>query len=391
VVMLIRGAKGTVLKLTVRKPDGNLQVIPITRDVVQLEAAFAKAAVLQLNHLAGRFAYIDLPKFYGQTSRRRSTAAKRRTASDLLLALQKLNSTGVRGLILDLRGNTGGLLNEAIQATGLFIPSGPVLQMRNIDDKQWTRADQDKRIFYQGPMVIMVDRFSASASEILASALQDYGRAVIVGSVTSGKGTVQKFFSLGKAASAQPDRQAGEVSLGTLKLTILQYYQVKGESIQLHGVLPDIPLPDPAAHRQTYERLRTHPITEHAIAAVPYKPWPHLWKLPELRAHSIARQATHAAFDSVKARTAFLVQQLANTVVSLNQTTWLQQRQQAENTLSTLQLDETPRFAARPLEYISVSTMPAQTRADKAAAWAKKIQSDIWIEEALRILSDMAP
>jgi carboxyl-terminal processing protease len=239
-------------------------------------------------------------------------------------------------------------------------------------------------------MVIMVDRFSASASEILASALQDYQRAVIVGSATSGKGTVQKFYSLDHAGSAEPDRQAGEASLGTLKLTILQYYRFKGESIQLHGVLPDIPLPDPAAHRQTYERLRTHPITEHAIAGVPYKPWPHLWQLHELRAHSMARQATHAAFDSVKARTAFFSQQLANTLLSLNQTTWLQQRQQAEDALSTLQLDETPRFAARPLEYISVSTIPAHARAENAAAWAKKIESDIWIEEALRILNDMA-
>ena len=192
-VLLIRGRKGTVVNLTVRKPDGQVVVIPITRDVVQLDATYAKAAVLEHDGLDGRVAYIALPSFYGKVRQRRSAVPVRRASTDLHLALDTLKREDIHGLILDLRGNSGGLLNEALRISAQFITEGPILQMRNARDKRWVRRDQDPDIAYDGPLVVLVNRFSASASEILASVLQDYERAVVVGNVTRGRAPCRCF------------------------------------------------------------------------------------------------------------------------------------------------------------------------------------------------------
>lgn len=391
VVQLIRGTKGTVVRLSVRKPDGELVTIPITRDVVQLEATYARAAVLKHDSLARRFAYINLPRFYGSIGRHNRATRPRQTATDLHLALEALKLADVHGLILDLRGNSGGLLTEALRATGLFIKEGPVLQMRNGHDKQWTKWDKDAGIAFTGPMVIMVDQFSASASEIVASALQDYGRAVVVGSVTRGKGTVQNFYSLDKVSRAQQARPPTDPPLGTLKLTILQYYRIKGGSIQLDGVVPDVTLPDPAAHLASYERTQTHAIPRHTIAPLRYSAWAHSWDIAHLRAESLLRQARNTAFDKLKARTAFLHQQRNNTQIPLHKATWHQWRQEVKEKLLSLELDDTTRFHVRPVEYVKRSTIPDKIRHEKAATWAEKVGGDVWIEEALRILDDMAP
>ena len=174
-----------------------------------------------------------------------------------------------------------------------------------------------------------------------------------------------------------------------MKLTVLQYYRIKGDSIQLRGVLPDIPLPDAAAHLDASERAHPHAIPWHAIKPVPFTPWLHSWAVPRLRQNSLARQVPNVAFRNVKARTAFLQQQRDNTVEALNMTAWLQRREQDNAELAALKLDDSERFDVRPIDYMPALNVPQDTRTQKAEAWAKQLRKDPWLEEALWILNDM--
>lgn len=236
VVQYIRGKKGTKVRLTVKKPDGIIKEISIIRDVVVLEARFAKSLLLE-TEAAEQIGYIHLPGFYADFQDRNG----RFSAADVSKEIEKLNKDKVEGIILDLRSNPGGSLEEVRKMTGLFIEDGPVVQVKSREGKPEVLRDTDKRVQYNGPLVVLVNNFSASASEILAAALQDYDRAVIVGSnSTYGKGTVQRFIDLDRTVRGQQEVKP----LGQLKLTMQKYYRVDGGSVQLRGVVPDIILPD---------------------------------------------------------------------------------------------------------------------------------------------------
>ncbi|MGQ4809583.1 Tail-specific protease [Candidatus Entotheonellaceae bacterium PAL068K] len=390
IIRLIRGKKGTVVKLTVRKPDGKVVVIPITRDVVRLEAIYAKAAILEHEDMPGRFAYLTLPKFYGHIRGSRATTPARRASADIRRALMQLRNEHVRGLVLDVRGNSGGLLREAVRVSGLFIKTGPIVQTRGAAGQHWVLRDNDNTIAFDGPVVILVNRFSASASEILAAALQDYERAVVVGSVTHGKGTVQHLYSLDQAMHSKAMRQATVPRLGTLKITRYQFYRLNGDSTQIRGVTPDVRLPDPAAHLDIGEGAKMYAIPWNAIEPVTYARWSHHWKVESLRAKSLARQAHNNAFTKIKALTELLEKRRHNTIVSLDKATWMQQRAREEAAQDALQLADHVRFTVQPVEYASNVNLPPAARAAVAADWATGLQGDPWIEEALRVLNDMA-
>ncbi len=381
-VQLIRGKKGTVVKLTVRKPDGNVVVIPITREVVRLDSTYVKAAVLELQDMTGRFAYIHLPTFYGSVRGRRPA---RRASVDIWRALAKLEHEDVRGLILDVRGNGGGFLHEAVRVSGLFITNGPILQTRNANGKQEVLKDKDKSIAFTGPLVVLVDGFSASASEIVAAALQDYGRAVVLGSATHGKGTVQHLHSLDKVVGAAPTMP----SLGTLKLTQYQFYRINGASTQLRGVIPDVPLPNPMAHLDIGERSKDNAISWNAIEPAPYDPWPHRWDTESLRTKSLARQADNDMFTKVTERTTFLRQQRDDTIESLDKTVWFQRRAHSNAALDALELDDAARFKVHPVAYTKNTHLPQEEQDKIAMEWAQELHDDPWIEEALRVVDDM--
>src|SRR5688572_23611173 len=237
VVGLIRGPKGTKVTLTVKKPDGSVREITIVRDEVILDEGFAKSAILELEGEIGDIGYITLPKFYADFENEDG----RSSYEDVAKEVEKLMKSNVKGIILDLRNNSGGSLNDVVQMSGLFIEEGPIVQVKGRDKAPVVLRDKDDKVVYTGPLIVMVNTQSASASEILAAALQDYGRAVIVGSQsTFGKGTVQRFFDLDKAVTGFDELKP----LGDIKLTLQKFYRINGGSTQLKGVIPDINLPD---------------------------------------------------------------------------------------------------------------------------------------------------
>lgn len=251
-VRLIRGPKGTEVRLTVRKPDGTKDVIAIVRDVVQIEETFVKYTVLESG--GNTFGYINIPSFYRDFEKSRNGEAGRNSTEDTRDAILELKTKGIEGIILDLRNNGGGSLVDAVDIAGLFIESGPIVQVKNSYGMKRILADSDAAMVYGGPLVVLVNQFSASASEIVAAALQDYRRAVIVGGEhTHGKGTVQTIVDLNENIPLLHLRRYED--LGALKATIQKFYRVDGGSTQYRGVEPDIVLPSLFQHIKSGEQF----------------------------------------------------------------------------------------------------------------------------------------
>ncbi|NCG30104.1 MAG: tail-specific protease, partial [Bacteroidetes bacterium] len=228
-VKLIRGKKGTEVRLTIKKISGQIKEISIIRDIVVLAETYAKSAILQ-NETGDKIGYIKLPKFYADFNK----TGGRSAAKDVKIELEKLKSEKVDGVILDLRGNGGGSLRDAIQMTGHFVKQGPVVQVKGRYTKPEVKKDNDMTVVYDGPLIVMINHFSASASEILAAAIQDYDRGIIMGSRSSfGKGTVQRFLELDRALTAA-DRDLRP--LGALKVTTQKFYRINGDATQIKGV-----------------------------------------------------------------------------------------------------------------------------------------------------------
>ncbi|HTD67664.1 MAG TPA: carboxy terminal-processing peptidase, partial [Candidatus Limnocylindria bacterium] len=290
VVDLIRGEKGTTVRLTVIPVDAAdpsaRKVVSLVRDEIKLEDQEAKARLLELpaenGHSALRIGIIDLPSFYADLENR--GANRKSTTADVAKLLTKLKEEKVAGVILDLRRNGGGSLEEAINLTGLFIKEGPVVQVKGSDGQISVDRDTDSDTLYDGPLVVMTSRFSASASEILAGALQDYGRALVVGdSSTHGKGTVQTLLKVGQLLRT-PDE------LGSLKITIRKFYRASGSSTQLKGVVPDIILPSVNNHMEAGEAALPNAMPWDTVESAKYEPVNIIPPvLPELRKRSEAR------------------------------------------------------------------------------------------------------
>jgi carboxyl-terminal processing protease len=264
VVSMVRGKKGTVVILDVKSADGTGKTIRIERDEVKLDEGLARSAILELPGRVDKIGYIDLPRFYADFE----NPDGRSCAEDVALELEKLKKQNVEGVILDLRDNSGGSLNDVVQMSGLFIKEGPIVQVKGRSGNPQIYPDKDPEVRYAGPLIVMVNAYSASASEILAAALQDYGRAIIVGSSsTFGKGTVQRFYSLDRELHGVPT----DGPLGDLKLTVQKFYRINGGSTQLKGVIPDIILPDRFTYIETGEKEMEYPMAWTEIAPVPFK------------------------------------------------------------------------------------------------------------------------
>lgn len=234
-IQLIRGKKGTEVRLTVKKPDGSIKVIPIVRDVVVIEESYARSAVVELE--GKKYGLIHLPSFYADFNEK---GRGRHSSEDVRIEVEKLKKEGVAGIIIDLRNNGGGSLVDAIDMGGLFINSGPIVQVRDPDGGVHQGPDENPAIAWDGPLVMLTNTYSASASEILAAAMQDYKRAVIVGTKsTFGKGTVQTFMPLQGGRSTD-----FPLGFGQIKVTVQKFYRINGGTTQLRGVIPDVILPD---------------------------------------------------------------------------------------------------------------------------------------------------
>ncbi len=271
-VRLIRGPKGTEVRLTVKKPEGVTVVIPIIRDVVQIEETFVKSTIL--NSVDGtKVGYVMIPSFYRDFEMTRNGGTARNSTDDTRKALQELNKEGIKGLILDLRNNGGGSLVDAVDITGLFLKSGPVVQVKNSFGTRKVLNDEDLDLVYDGPLVVLVNLFSASASEILAAALQDYGRAIVIGGRhTHGKGTVQTIVDLNDNIPLLHLQRYED--LGALKVTIQKFYRINGGSTQFKGVEPDIVLPSLFDHLKSGEQYLDNSLPWDQVASVPYFPYP---------------------------------------------------------------------------------------------------------------------
>lgn len=292
VVKLIRGPKGTEVKLHVQHADGNREVIEIVRDRVMLEETASEAHVEKLGDKT--FGVVALPSFYVDPSGRKNG---RRASQDIKRQLGELEAQGVAGVILDLRGNGGGSLIEAIDVAGLFLPGGPVVQVRDRDGRIEALHDQDPTVAYSGPLVVLTDATSASASEIVAGALQDYGRAVIVGDKsTHGKGTVQQVAALTSQLRGRYEEEVG----GSLKLTVQKFYRVSGGSTQNKGVEADIVFPSYFDGLEVHEGDQDYALPYDEIPQAPHVRTSETGAvLAELNARSDARRGGSEDFKKL--------------------------------------------------------------------------------------------
>ncbi|MCL1979612.1 MAG: carboxy terminal-processing peptidase, partial [Proteobacteria bacterium] len=269
-VSLIRGPKGTEVRLTVQKPDGTKRVIPIVRDVVRIEETYVKSTVIKNGK--GAIGYLRIPSFYRDFMAQSNGEESRNVSDDTLAELVKLKRQKIGGLIVDLRNNGGGALADAVQISGLFLPGGPIVQVKDSQGTIRVLEDDDRDVAYDGPLIILVNQFSASASEIVAAALQDYGRAFIIGSEhTHGKGTVQAMMDMNKNLPLLHLKNYDD--LGALKLTIQKFYRVNGGSTQYKGVEPDLVVPSIFDYLETGEKYMDYSLPWDQVDRVDYVRW----------------------------------------------------------------------------------------------------------------------
>lgn len=296
-VALIRGEKGTEVRLTLRRQGLKPFVVPIVRDVVVIEESFVKSAVVTEPDSGQQFGYVKIPSFYRDFETTRNGGKGRNSTDDVKAALKAFKKEKIAGLILDLRNNGGGALTDAVGVAGLFLGEGPVVQVRNGSGDAKVLYSYNKDIAYDGPMVVLINRFSASASEIVAGALQDYDRAVILGSEHShGKGTVQVIMDLDQSLTLRNMRQY--MPLGALKMTTQKFYRVTGDSTQYRGVVPDIVLPDQSRYNEYGERYLDNSLPWDRIDEVEHKEWPTMDRA-SLDRNSRERVATNEDFAEI--------------------------------------------------------------------------------------------
>ena len=395
-IKLIRGEKGTEVRLTVKKPDGTTKVIPIIRDVITLDETFAKSAIV--NSKDGRIGYIYLPEFYANFNQ----TSGRRCAIDVAEEVKKLKAEGVNGIILDLRNNGGGSLGDVVEMASIFVGKGPVVQVKNSNASVSTlRSQMNDTALYSGPFAIMVNQGSASASEILAAAMQDYKRAVIVGAPTYGKGTVQKMLPLDEMLNPmtrmqlQNDTSSADPSIGTLKLTMEKFYRVNGGSTQLKGVVPDIALPDDFAFLDDDdlgERRNKSALPYDEIPAANIRLSNKVNNVTQLAAMSKSRVAANPVFKLEQEKAAALKKKMDNNTASLNEKEFRKERDEM-NAISK-QLEEIQKKVPT-LDMMNLVADKARVNLDSAAItknkeWLKRVGKDIYIAETVNIINDMA-
>lgn len=385
VVTLIRGPKGTKVTLTVRKADGSVREITILRDEVILDEGFAKSAILELEGEVGNVGYITLPKFYADFENPKG----RSCADDVKAEVLKLMAADVKGIILDLRNNSGGSLSDVVQMSGLFIESGPIVQVKGRDAEPFVLKDKDDKVVYTGPLIVMVNTQSASASEILAAAMQDYGRAVVVGSQsTFGKGTVQRFFDLDKSVSGATEFKP----LGDVKITLQKFYRVNGGSTQLKGVIPDINLPDNQQFIESGEKEMEYPMAWSEIKPVVYsQDIVDLKKMDQLKKKSAARVEASEQFAKVLINAHRIKEIREVSIVPLN----LDQYRAIDLARETESKEFKKSFGKietlKP-ENLAIDFQSIQVDSSKIArndAWLETMGKDIYLEETLLIMKDL--
>lgn len=382
-IKLIRGPKGTKVVLTVKKENGKVGPIPIIRDIVEIEETYAKSYILEKE--GKKTGYIKLPKFYTDFS----NSNGRTCSKDVELELEKLKLENVDGVILDLRNNGGGSLRDVVDMVGLFIDQGPVVQVRGREGELEVLSDTRSGIIYDGPLVVMVNEYSASASEILAAAIQDYNRGIIVGSNSSfGKGTVQRFYDLDRFLSGEYLKYK---PLGAVKITTQKFYRINGGSTQLHGVTPDIIIPDLYSFIETGEKEQEYVMTWDQINPVEYNEWTSTWVLDDIQETNIVSISENPVFSEVEKMAHKIKGDRENTIVSLN----LDEYRMSQKELNDESEEFENLFSA--IDGFGISTMSSDLalisgdsiKLEMNDKFIENLQSDNYVYQAIDIVEEM--
>ena len=380
-IKFIKGPKGTDVILTVKKVDGVIKDITITRDIVELEETYAKSSTVIKDDK--KFGVINLPKFYVDFE----DYNKRNAASDIKLELERLKEEGVEGIVLDLRNNGGGSLQTVIDMGGLFIKEGPIVQIKNAGEPREIRNDRDKSIVWDGPLVILVNELSASASEILAAAMQDYKRAIVIGSKqTFGKGTVQTVLDLNRMI-----RQNSEGDMGALKYTIQKFYRINGGSTQLEGVKSDVVVPDRFSYIDIGEKNQENPLAWDKIEPAEYTAWGNYFDYETTIAKSKERITANEQLKLIDANAQWVKTIRDREVYSLNYDDYkknLDINQEESKRFDKLS-DYTTNLTFQSLPYELKLMDKDSVLMEKRDRWHKTLSKDVYIEEALNVLNDL--
>lgn len=378
-IEFIKGKKGTEVRLSVKKIDGSIKVISIIRDIVELEETFAKTSIVKKD---GRtFGLINLPKFYIDFSEQNF----RNSATDMAKEVEQMKAQNVEGLLIDLRNNGGGSLETAIAIAGLFIEEGPIVQVKYKESSPKIRNDRDVKIRWKKPLVILVNELSASASEIFAAAMQDYKRAVIIGSKqTFGKGTVQSVLPLNNYYKYDQD-------LGALKMTIQKFYRINGGSTQLEGVRSDIAMPNRYSYLEIGERDETNPLPWDKIEKATYKTWDKYQNFDETVNNSKKRIASNPQFLLIDKNARWLKEGRDDTIIYLNYNAYKNDLEKRESEAKEFQpiYDYTSNLTFESPLYEQPFIEKDSILGQKRKIWHKNLSKDIYVEEALNVLAEL--
>lgn len=381
-IKYIKGPKGTKVTLTIKKVDGTIRDIVITRDVVELGETYAKASIVEKDNT--KFGVINLPKFYVDFQDYKNLNA----AVDVKKEIERLKAEGIEGLVLDLRNNGGGSLPAVVDMAGLFIKEGPVVQVRSTGEPKEVLKDRDKSIAWDGPLVILVNELSASASEIMAAAMQDYKRAIVIGSKqTYGKGTVQNVLNLNNLV-----RNNTNGDLGALALTTQKYYRINGGSVQLEGVKSDVTVPGRFSFIDVGEKDKDNALPWDEIDAADYETWDNYFDYNKTVKNSTDRMNLNHQFKLIEENAKWVKSKIDDTVVSLNYKTY--KAQMALNDQESKQFDaisdyKTNLTFSSPLYEQDLFTQDTTDLKEKRDRWHESLSQDVYVEEALNVLEDL--
>jgi len=380
-VKLIRGKKGTEVRLTLKKADQSVKTVTLIRDEIIQDETFARSAVI--NTPKGRLGFIYLPEFYADFDNPKGA----RCSEDVRKEIIKLKDQKVDGIIMDLRNNGGGSLYDVVQMVGLFIEGGPIVQVKDREGKPQVYYDRDKSVLYDGPLAVMVNEFSASASEIFAAAIQDYDRGVIIGSTsTYGKGTVQRNIGLDKTMGfLDPNSE-----LGTIKLTLQKFYRINGGSTQLRGVASDVNIPDIFEYTKIREKDNPDALAWDEIQKADYSRWKYGLDLGPIRKASAERIKNNALFTTIHNNAEWLAKQSDRTIpLSLKK----YQDEQKRNKAIAKQIETQNKLPHElGIEGLGDDLKRLDTdsaKLERFKTWLKNLRNDPYLDEATNVLNDM--
>jgi carboxyl-terminal processing protease len=380
-VKLIKGPKGSKVYLTVKRVDGTTKEIQIERDVVELEETYAKSALIEKGDQT--YGVINLPKFYIDFEK----VDNRNAATDIEKEITRLKAAGMEGLVLDLRNNGGGSLRTVVDIAGLFIKEGPVVQVKSTQSRKDVLRDEDDRIQWDGPLVILVNELSASASEILAAAMQDYKRAIIIGSAqTYGKGTVQNVYDLNQSL-----RSSSFGDVGALKITTQKFYRINGGSTQLEGVKSDVVVPDPYSFIDVGEKDQENPLPWDKIEPTSFTLWDNLVNYDQAIINSKTRMKDNEQLQLIELSAKRTKKLNDINSYSLNFDDFAKNREsllkEAEIFKPLEEYKNELIFSSLPYELAQISD--DEDLGEKRKKWHEELQQDVYLDEAVNVLKDV--